>query len=248
MPSATCRSRRSCSHARASPRRASSRRVATTIAAILRAGRSGRSLPVPTLLVATGHQRGARRVAHRRGDVAVGEADAALGERVDGRRRDVAAVRGHVAVAEVVGDDDDDVGAGRCRRSVAAAKASGASRTKRPAASTVVIDRPFYLRVGPTAQIAGRPRYSEPQRAGGDRASRRGKISQVEDCMRASAVTRPPRGAARRSGAGIVRSIEPSGRERRELGCEQKAVGPCSIRSSIPGSATISYCCPPGSP
>ena len=63
------------------------------------------------LLVAAGQQAGARRAAVRARDVALRAADAVLGDRVDVRRRDVlAAVDADVGVAEVVGQDDDDVG------------------------------------------------------------------------------------------------------------------------------------------
>ena len=47
----------------------------------------------------------------------IGEAQARLGEAIDVRRRErCRAVRGHVAVAEIVGVDEDDVGSLRGRR------------------------------------------------------------------------------------------------------------------------------------
>jgi len=64
-----------------------------------------------TVLVAAGHQPRAGRAAVRPGDVAVTEAHAVLGERIDVRRRDVlAALEADVGVAQVVGQQDDDVG------------------------------------------------------------------------------------------------------------------------------------------
>ena len=77
-------------------------------------GRSGDAagveLVAEALLVAPGHETGARRTAHRRGDVALGEARSALGDGVDVRRpRGGAAVGADVAVPEVVGEDDDQV-------------------------------------------------------------------------------------------------------------------------------------------
>ncbi len=62
--------------------------------------------------VAAGHEDGARRRADRRARVEVGEAEALGREAVDARRADeLLAVGAHVSVAEVVGDDEDDVGA-----------------------------------------------------------------------------------------------------------------------------------------
>ena len=63
-----------------------------------------------TLLIATGEQPGPRGTADHAGDVAVGKANAVLGEAIDVRRRHIlAALEAEVAVAEVVGHDDDDV-------------------------------------------------------------------------------------------------------------------------------------------
>jgi hypothetical protein len=73
----------------------------------------GVGLVAEALLVAAGEKPGAGGAAVGVGHVAVREADAVFGERVDVRRRDVgAAVEADVRVAEVVGDDHDDVGAG----------------------------------------------------------------------------------------------------------------------------------------
>src|SRR5262245_47512619 len=65
------------------------------------------------LLVAAGHQPGPRGAALRCADVALGAADTARGEGVYVGRGDVlAAVDREVAKAEVVDEDDEDVGAG----------------------------------------------------------------------------------------------------------------------------------------
>src|SRR5439155_3481405 len=62
-------------------------------------------------LVTPGEKAGARRAAIRRRDVAVVATHAAGRERVEVRRRHVlAAVNAGVAIAEIVGDDDEDVG------------------------------------------------------------------------------------------------------------------------------------------
>ena len=74
------------------------------------------------LLVAAGHQAGARGAAIRPADVAAGEAHAVPGQRIDVRRGNLrVALAAQLAVAEVVGDDDEDVralclGRGRRRR------------------------------------------------------------------------------------------------------------------------------------
>ena len=63
--------------------------------------------------VAAGEDAVARRRADGRDRVRIGEADALLGECVDVRRWDLAALRVvgvHVAVAEIVAEDVDDVG------------------------------------------------------------------------------------------------------------------------------------------
>lgn len=70
------------------------------------------------LLVATGHQAGAGGAADRAGDVTVREPDAIAGDGVDMRGREFAfALDADAGVAEVVGDDEDDVGFGWGRRS-----------------------------------------------------------------------------------------------------------------------------------
>ena len=70
----------------------------------------GIKLKTETCLVATGEERGAGRSTKWRGDVAVGKARAAGGEGVDvGRGDTFAPVATEFAVAEVVGDDEDDV-------------------------------------------------------------------------------------------------------------------------------------------
>ena len=67
------------------------------------------------LRVASRHQAGTGRAADGRGDVAGLEPDAAAGEFVDVRGvDDLAAVDADVAVAEVVGQDEDDVGRAAC--------------------------------------------------------------------------------------------------------------------------------------
>lgn len=78
----------------------------------------GIKLETETRLVAPGEKAGARGGAERRGDVAVGETHAAGGERVEVRGGNFfAAVATEFAVAEIVGDDENDVrawrGAGR---------------------------------------------------------------------------------------------------------------------------------------
>ncbi len=62
--------------------------------------------------VAARHEAGARGAAIRRGDVAVGEAEAVFCERIDVWGRDVLgeALTAEFAVTEVVGVEDDDVG------------------------------------------------------------------------------------------------------------------------------------------
>ena len=67
-------------------------------------------------------QEGVARRGGRRGDgVGVGEADTAAGDAVDARRRDAfGAIAGEVAVAEVVGHEQDDVGAFGCGLPVSA--------------------------------------------------------------------------------------------------------------------------------
>ena len=77
------------------------------------AGGAGVQLMAEALLVTTGHQPGAGGAANRTGDVAACEADAVAGERVDVRRCEFAfALGADAGVAEVVGDDEDDVGFG----------------------------------------------------------------------------------------------------------------------------------------
>jgi hypothetical protein len=73
---------------------------------------AGVELVPEALLVAPGQHSRARRAAHGAGDVSVGEADALLGNRVDVGGFDVIAelLSADVGVAEVVGDDEDDVG------------------------------------------------------------------------------------------------------------------------------------------
>ena len=63
-------------------------------------------------VVASGQERVTRRRADSRGSVPVGEAHPLGGEPVEVRRRDlgVRVVAAHVTIAEVVGEDDDDVG------------------------------------------------------------------------------------------------------------------------------------------
>ena len=62
-------------------------------------------------LIATGHQAGAGGRAVRAGDVAIGAANAGLGERVEIRRWNIlAALETLVGIAHVVADDEDDVG------------------------------------------------------------------------------------------------------------------------------------------
>ena len=62
-------------------------------------------------LVTSREKAGARGTAIRRGDVTAGATHAAGRERVDvGRRHVLAAVNADVAIAEIVGDDDEDVG------------------------------------------------------------------------------------------------------------------------------------------
>ena len=68
------------------------------------------------VVVASGEQRGARRGADRRAAVVLGAAHALGGEPIDvGRGQDGVAVAAQVAVAQVVGQEDDDVGT-RARR------------------------------------------------------------------------------------------------------------------------------------
>ena len=89
-----------------------------------------------TGLVATGEQRGAGRRAKWRGDVAVGKAHAGGGERVDVGRGDAfAPVATEFAVAEIVGDDEDDVraagGLGGSRGDGAGESGEGEAEEKR---------------------------------------------------------------------------------------------------------------------
>ena len=62
-------------------------------------------------LIASGEKTGAGRAAHRMGDVTLGEANAGCGQAVDIRRvDDLAAVDAGVADAEIVCEDQDDIG------------------------------------------------------------------------------------------------------------------------------------------
>ena len=72
----------------------------------------GVELVAEALLIAAGHERGARRAADRGGDVPTGEPDAARRQRVEVRRGAAGvavSVGADVADAEVVGENDDDV-------------------------------------------------------------------------------------------------------------------------------------------
>ena len=73
-----------------------------------------------SLLVAAGQQSRADRTANWRGDITAGETDAVLGDRIDARCRNLRiALTCQLAVAQIVGEDDEDVGsgvAGRGRR------------------------------------------------------------------------------------------------------------------------------------
>ena len=83
-------------------------------------------------LVAAGHQPGAGRAAIRARDVALREADAVPGDRVDVRRRDVlAALEAILGPADVVGEDDEDVGL-----AASAARASAGLTRKRSATAS----------------------------------------------------------------------------------------------------------------
>ncbi len=84
--------------------------------------------------VSPGHDRGARRRAHRARGVAVGEAHPLRREAVDVRRLVVpAAVAGDVCPAEIVDEDQDDVRLPRCRADRARAQGGRAARQrKRP--------------------------------------------------------------------------------------------------------------------
>ena len=63
------------------------------------------------LLVTTGQVAGARGAADRIGDIAIAAADAGGRETIEVRSRDVAgALEADVVVAEIVGDDEEDVG------------------------------------------------------------------------------------------------------------------------------------------
>jgi len=73
------------------------------------AGEDDRCLQSVAERIAAGHQRGARRRAHRL-RVELVHPRATAGQLVDGRRADVGAVVAHVLPAEVVGHDVDDVG------------------------------------------------------------------------------------------------------------------------------------------
>src|SRR5262249_34899662 len=73
--------------------------------------RSGVELVAEPLLVAAGHQPGARRRAIRPGDVAAGEPDAGFRQRVEIRSGNVlAALNTGIGETHVVADDEDDVG------------------------------------------------------------------------------------------------------------------------------------------
>ncbi|OPZ04305.1 MAG: hypothetical protein BWZ10_03187 [candidate division BRC1 bacterium ADurb.BinA364] len=75
---------------------------------------AGIVLEAKAMLIAPRHQAGARRRADRMGGVAVGEAHAIGGQRVDVWRGDVlATLAAQVGVAQIVGENDDDVGLGR---------------------------------------------------------------------------------------------------------------------------------------
>ena len=74
-------------------------------------------LVAEALLVAAGHERGARGAAERMGDVAAGAKHAAAGEPVEVRRRDVlAAIEAHVGVAMIIGNDQEEIGPRRLPR------------------------------------------------------------------------------------------------------------------------------------
>ena len=91
--------------------RQAQRRAASALAVDRLLG--GAAQPV---LIAAGHQGEARRRAHRRVRVALREADALARHRVEHRRdRNAAAVAAEVGEAEVVGDDEDEVGSAACR-------------------------------------------------------------------------------------------------------------------------------------
>ena len=90
-------------------------RLLVDVQAVLRLARApvGRDHPFQpvTLLVAPRQQRRAGRGADRAGRVAVGEAGAVAGQGVDIGRGDVlGAVGTHVAIAQVVDQDHDDIG------------------------------------------------------------------------------------------------------------------------------------------
>ncbi len=74
--------------------------------------RADRALqPAHALLIAAGHERGPRGRALGAVGIALGESHAFGGEPVEGRRFHVAAaVAAEVAIAQVVGEDQDDVG------------------------------------------------------------------------------------------------------------------------------------------
>ena len=61
-----------------------------------------------------GHQTESRRRADRRRGIILLELQTILRERIDVRRFDFAAVRTEVVDAEVVGEDEEDVGFGGC--------------------------------------------------------------------------------------------------------------------------------------
>jgi hypothetical protein len=91
-------------------RRLRCRQAGAALLALLPLAPGGVEFVAEALLVAAGQQAGAGRRTVRARDVAVGEPRPGLGQRVEVRRRHVlAAVEAHVGVAEVVGQDDDDV-------------------------------------------------------------------------------------------------------------------------------------------
>ena len=78
------------------------------------------------------HEAGAGWAAIGRGNVAVGEAQAVLGQRIDMGRRNILgkALRGDFAPTEVVGVKDNDVGRGRRAGAERAEKTKAENKTK----------------------------------------------------------------------------------------------------------------------
>src|SRR5262245_58662182 len=74
-------------------------------------GRAERSQNADAIRIAAGQQRGARGGADGLRYVEVGEADPVLGHLIEmGRANSLVAITAEVAVAKIVGEDDDEVG------------------------------------------------------------------------------------------------------------------------------------------